>query len=310
MEALIWFRWAVAFVIATILSLHGYKRKSLDWTGCLAAFFVGLTSLGTSYRFGALLLLFYYSSSKLTKLKEEVKSKYEEDYLLGGQRNWIQVFANSILAICLCLYYYIHLGEDHNVNFAGSSRDFHAAQISCMIVAHFACANGDTWASEVGILARPKPRLITSLFMREVPPGTNGGVSVLGTVASCLGGSFIGIIYFLFSFIYLLTDAPVSTSLSLLTLRPQLKMIAFGGVCGMMGSLIDSLLGAVFQVSYYSQEKGKIVKSADLKKDPSIIRICGNDFISNEAVNFLSIALTMIFSFYIAPYFFSSNLVN
>ncbi|TBU36320.1 integral membrane protein DUF92-domain-containing protein, partial [Dichomitus squalens] len=51
---------------------------------------------------------------------------------------------------------------------------------------HFACCLGDTLASELGILSRSPPILITTL--KRVPPGTNGGLSVLGTLASVGGG--------------------------------------------------------------------------------------------------------------------------
>lgn len=57
---------------------------------------------------------------------------------------------------------------------------------------HFGCCLGDTLASELGILARSKPRLITTF--RVVPPGTNGGVTVFGTMASVVGGGFIGML--------------------------------------------------------------------------------------------------------------------
>ncbi len=292
----------VASLLALALSMHGYKRKSLDTSGAAAAFIVGFISLGSSYRFGSLLLLFYYSSSKLTKLKEDIKAKYEDDYAVGGQRNWIQVFANSILAVGLCLYHILAIGEDSNLFFASSTPDFLShlsSQISCMIVAHYACANGDTWASEVGILSQTKPRLVTTLFLKEVPPGTNGGMSLLGTAASGLGGGFIGLIYLLFSAITMLSDPYASSNI-----KQQLLMIPFGVVCGLVGSLIDSVLGGTVQASYYCQRKRKIVKH--FVKDPSVSNLGGFDLLSNEAVNFLSIALTMGFSWFVAPIFFTA----
>lgn len=55
---------------------------------------------------------------------------------------------------------------------------------------HFACCLGDTLASELGILSPTPPILITTL--KPVPPGTNGAMSLGGTLASILGGLIMG----------------------------------------------------------------------------------------------------------------------
>jgi uncharacterized protein (TIGR00297 family) len=307
METFFLFRCVIAIILALLLSVHGYTKKSLDISGCIAACFVGFICLATSYRFGLLLLLFYYSSSKLTKLKENIKIKLEEDYSLGGQRNWIQVFANSILATVVCLFYYFSCGDDTNISFRGSpsSKTFLASQFACMIVAHFACANGDTWASEVGILSKSRPRLVTSLFFREVPPGTNGGMSFKGTWYSLLGGMFIGFVYFSLSFFYVSSFSSSLSKQSVLEIvSSQYPMILFGGFCGLGGSLIDSLMGATLQATYYSKERKLIVKNPKDPRDRSIVVVCGKNILSNEAVNFLSIAVVMILSWFFAPSFF------
>src|SRR6267154_108614 len=59
---------------------------------------------------------------------------------------------------------------------------------------HFACCLGDTLASELGILSSRSPILITTL--RTVPHGTNGGVSLGGTLASLFGGLSMGVTMF------------------------------------------------------------------------------------------------------------------
>lgn len=44
--------------------------------------------IGSILRFGALLLVFFFTSSKLTKVGEEKKRRVDADFKEGGQRNW------------------------------------------------------------------------------------------------------------------------------------------------------------------------------------------------------------------------------
>jgi uncharacterized membrane protein len=59
-----------------------------------------------------------------------------------------------------------------------------------MVDRHFGCCLGDTLASELGILSRSPPVLVTTF--KRVPPGTNGAISVGGTLASMVGGLIMG----------------------------------------------------------------------------------------------------------------------
>lgn len=296
----------LASIISFALAYHGYKKKSLDVSGSAAAVAVGFVSFACSYRFGVILILFYYTSSKLTKVKETVKAVLEDGYLDGGQRNWIQVLANSLLSTCVAVVYFIYIGEDININYhntnAGNSmvsvmghsmsKDHLASQLSCMYLAHYACCTADTWASEIGILSTSQPRLVTSFFIRSVPHGTNGGVSWEGTLASALGGAFIGLVSLAFSY---LND---SSSM-------QYGLLAIGLISGISGSLFDSLLGATCQATYYSKDRRCIIKDRQKHaNDKSIVVVCGIDLLSNETVNFISIAMTMLLILCIAPFFF------
>jgi len=295
-------RLLLSVLLSLGLALHGYRKKSLDYTGCFAAIFVGFVSFATSYRFGLILILFYYTSSKLTKVKEDVKAKLESNYMQGGQRNCIQVFANSILATIIALMYIFYIGDDTHMSFSNThdtvkltilsiSKSTLGSYLSSMYVAHYACASADTWASEVGILSKTNPRLVTTLFIRTVPHGTNGGMSILGTVMSGLGGAFIGFVFWICS--SLVGTKPDS---------PQHPIIVVGLICGVLGSLFDSILGATLQASYYSKDRKCIVKTKqEIKEDKSVVLICGIDVLSNEAVNVVSILLTMIVSLYISP---------
>jgi uncharacterized membrane protein len=297
-------RFILAVLISLYLAAHGIKKKSLSTSGALAAISVGFTTFAISYKLGFILIFFYYVSSKLTKLKEDIKSRLEDGYLQGGQRDFVQVYSCSILATMVAVLLELYSDPDIDISFKPSGdlirfgeytidRQIFGSMLACMYMAHYATAAGDTWASEVGILAKSQPRLVTSLFLRKVPPGTNGGISLLGTAASASGGAFIGFIYYLYDAVFLSNR------------HDRYMIILFGTVCGVLGSLLDSLLGATLQVTYYSKSRKCIVKNlTNTKKEDDITVICGNNILSNEAVNFVSILMTMILAVWLGPLFF------
>jgi uncharacterized protein (TIGR00297 family) len=86
-----------------------------------------------------------------------------------------------------------------------------------------AAAAADTWASEIGIRARTLPRLITN--GKRVPAGTDGGMTLLGTAGGVAGAGLIA-------------------GLSRVLGHPDALVIAVAGVIGMV---VDSLLGATVQ---------------------------------------------------------------
>lgn len=92
------------------------------------------------------------------------------------------------------------------------------------MIAAMAEATADTLSSELGQVLGGTPRLVTTL--RRVPAGTDGALSLVGTIAGCAGAGAIAAVA--------AWALPLSRSESL---------IAFGA--GVAGLLIDSLLGAI-----------------------------------------------------------------
>ena len=86
-----------------------------------------------------------------------------------------------------------------------------------------AAANADTWATEIGSHSSTPPRLITN--GKPVPAGTDGGMTVLGTSGGVAGAAFVGALSWLMGQRHTLTVA----------------------VAGVVGMLVDSLLGATVQ---------------------------------------------------------------
>lgn len=313
-------RLCVAGVLSTALALHGYRKRSLDISGACAAVCVGFVSFVVSYRMGTILIVFYYTSSKITKVREDVKEQFERDYKVAGQRNATQVLANSAMATVVAALYFLVIGEDrHTVEFtlghgirilmdqAGATdavgrvfRKQLASYLWAMYVAHYACANGDTWASELGILSKSRPRLITSFLLRtEVPKGTNGGISLEGTLASALGGALVGLVFWIMSF-FMSLERPMGNS------APQYPMIFVGLIAGVLGSVVDSLLGASLQATYYDFDRKQIVKRGNFDAGDANVKIIqGIDILSNEAVNFYSIMITMVLACYLSPFIYA-----
>ncbi len=257
-------RQALAFALALGIGTRGYSKGSLSLSGCLAAVLVGWITFARSFAFGSVLLFFFFSGSYLTKLRQDEKEKVEKDFKKDGQRDWLQVLANGGIPTLVALL------APHFPN---------SVQMTGAFVGYYSCCCGDTWSSEIGVLSSKDPILITTL--KPVRRGTNGGVSSLGLIASVAGGAGIGIVYFLAS--------NLSKGLQLTAVTSPL-VIPLCLAAGLLGSLIDSLLGATLQFSGIDEETMKISN----KPGKGIVRISGLEFLNNDAVNVLSAMMTSI----------------
>jgi uncharacterized membrane protein len=146
-------------------------------------------------------------------------------------------------------------------------------------------------ASELGtVLAQNNPRLLTNPF-RTVPVGTNGGISFAGCLCSLFGGFLVGLSYILGNMIFCRSDHLTNTSLI------NIQLLLYCTLFGLLGSLIDSLLGATLQFSGFDRERNVTVQ----KPGPSIERISGRNILSNNQVNLISSFLTSIIAIWILP---------
>ena len=101
------------------------------------------------------------------------------------------------------MYYYRNLGEikiDFNENLYASlctlavvckinnffKKDKNNTHLLLKLQAGLGCACGDTLASELGTVLHESDNVYLIVSMKRVPKGTNGGVSLYGTLASNL----------------------------------------------------------------------------------------------------------------------------
>lgn len=268
-------RWLLSILVPLTLTARALKKRSLDYSGALGALLVGFVLTMANFSFFSSLLAFFITSSRLTRWGGAVKKKIDADYKEGGQRNWVQVFCNGGVPTELALLYMIEVGPGEiPIDFG---KQYSASWMCLSLLGALACSTGDTWASEVGpVLSQSQPKLITT--WEEVPAGTNGGVTPVGLVSSFLGGLTVGVAYFVTQLLFV-SDLHLAD--------PQWPIIMYGGVAGLVGSMLDSFLGAHMQYSGFDSNIGKVVSY----ESATTRRICGKPILDNNAVNLFSSVL-------------------
>jgi uncharacterized membrane protein len=125
------------------------------------------------------------------------------------------------------------------------------------------CVAGDTFASELGILSTSEPFLITTF--ERVPRGTSGGVTSYGFAVSLLGGLVVGtvlVVDVLGLRWQLLSSFSFSQQNNLCSNDTKLFLLIFfpliGALMGLIGSIIDSILGATVQRTWFDTKAGKV----------------------------------------------------
>ena len=245
------------------LAVASFLLHWLTLSGAISALLVGfITYRFTGFGGWALLMLFFITANVLGKLSRAVSKSIDNGIQKkGGTRDWAQVMANGGLAAASALLYGI-----------GGSR-----LALVMFGVAIAASTSDTWAGEAGILSRKPPVSIKTF--KPVPTGMSGGISLLGTLSSLLGSVLIAIAWYA-------TFADYSDP----TWGFLASIIA---VAGMLGSLVDSYLGATLQGHYYDPESKRITEHE--QRNGKKLELCrGIRWIDNDVVNFLSNVIAVI----------------
>lgn len=263
--------WLIGAVGAFIVAGAAYAKNSLSWSGMTAAVIMGTIYFGAGdvFWFG-ILLIFFITSTLLSKWKQDGKRELEESYAKTGRRDAGQVMANGGLGMLACLGYWLAPGWFWIYAFIGI----------------MATVTADTWATELGGLSRKEPRFV--LTGKRVPRGTSGGVSLAGTLAAIAGGALIGISSLLLLKLAHYHQIPLS----------GWSMLLVGGAGGLAGAYADSLLGATVQRMYRCTVCGKIVEVHEHCGQPTVL-YRGYKLMNNDAVNLISSAVGGLISLWI-----------
>ncbi len=248
----------IGLVLAVILVGLSYRFSFLSVSGSIATFILALIVFGLGgWAWAIPILTFFILSSLLSKVGKSQKKKFKDTFEKSGKRDYGQVIANGGLAGLFTLAWFFTKNE----------------LFYSLYIVSLAAVNADTWATELGVLFSSHPRLITNF--KKVSPGVSGAISVPGSVAALAGSFVIGLSGYLFT-----GD------------RAWLLVV---GVTGFVGSIVDSLLGALFQAQYrcvvcekYTERKMHCHQQANL--------VSGFRWLNNDKVNILA-ALSAVFLF-------------
>jgi uncharacterized protein (TIGR00297 family) len=248
-------RVTVGLILSGMIALLAWRRRSLSLSGALAAVGAGtIIYVGGGAVWFAALVTFFATSTVLGRVGAARKAAVKREFEKGDRRDAWQVLANGGVAAAAALGMLLVPDARWLYAFAGA----------------LACANGDTWATELGILSRGEPWSLTALA--RVPRGTSGAVSLLGLGATVAGALAVALVA---------AAAPAAAGM-----RARLVVIVV--VAGVVGALVDSLLGATVQESFHCAQCNRDCESAVHFCGTSCARVRGLAGFGNDAVNFVA----------------------
>jgi uncharacterized protein (TIGR00297 family) len=245
-------RAVIGLLLSSAIAALAWRRRSLSSSGAVAATVVGAVIFagGGAIWFGAL-AIFFATSTALGRVGAAQKERTKREFVKGDTRDAWQVLANGGVAAAAALGMLLAPDARWLYAFAGA----------------LATANGDTWATELGILSRAEPRSIVTL--RPVPRGTSGAVSALGLAATVAG-------------------ALVVAGVASLAAAAPLRLILVATAAGTLGSLVDSLAGATVQETFYCAACARECEAPVHSCGAAAERVRGVVGFGNDAVNFVA----------------------
>lgn len=233
---------------AVVGSVFMIGLLSLD--ALFAAYLVGVMAIGFGdISYVIVLGVFFISSSLLTLISHYTHPTLEAQEYKPARRSGKQVWSNAFFFALFVLLAFL----------------FSSPAWSIAAICALATATADTWATEVGMMPKQHPTVSIANF-KIVPQGTDGGISLFGTIAAFLGSSLIAATFMVFSY------------------KDQLPIFMMISISGFVGSLVDSLLGATLQ-----QKALQLTRTMLLFEDATF---------SNHKVNWISTGIGGILGYF------------
>jgi uncharacterized protein (TIGR00297 family) len=224
-----WVAWPATpawLLVNAALALAGYFTRSVSFSGAVGGWVLGaIIIFGAGWPLYVSLLAFFVIGTAATKLGYSRKARLGLAQEGGGRRGFSHAFSNAgVAAICAVA---VSRLSRNAVDPAGGM-----VIAYLMGIASLATAAADTTASEIGqLLGR---RAFLPLTLRGVPVGTEGAISVEGTLAGIVAG-------------FLVALAGV-TAFDYGLLRPFVRLtvesIAIVTACAFAGSYLESIAGS------------------------------------------------------------------
>lgn len=203
-------RWVLGAPAALVVAGAACATRSLSNSGAVAAVVCGSLAVAAGWDWGIVLIAYFVTSSLLSRFRHEAKQRLTAGRLdKGGARDAAQVLANGGV-FALASAGYVLTGT---------------ALWQAVGAAALAASAADTWATEIGSLARATP--VSVLDWTPVQIGTSGGVTAQGFAAAFAGAAFVSVVC------SLLRWSPIAVTAAM--------------VGGVAGCLVDSMLGASVQ---------------------------------------------------------------
>ena len=268
-------RLILGLALSAGIGLVAYRRSSLSGSGTAGAMLIGTSVFGFGgWVWGGALVAFFVSSSWLSHRGAGRKLALSERFAKGSRRDFAQTLANGGLAALLALV----------AGYVGREAPLFPI-LALAFYGALAAATADTWATELGVLAKQPPRLIST--GRPVPAGTSGGVTLMGLGAAAAGAAFIGLT------VFVLVQGASLFTLGAWLLRDWV-IIPVAAISGLGGALFDSLLGATAQAVYVCDACGTETERAIHRCGRATRLLRGWRWLDNDWVNFLASAFSAL----------------